>query len=36
MRPITMERVEDTRKQILDTIESATLTHEQKVTNLAN
>lgn len=36
MRPISMERVEDTRKAILDIIESGTLTHEQKVTNLAN
>lgn len=36
MRPISMERVEDTRAQILDTIKSPTLTHEQKVTCLAN
>ncbi len=36
MRPVTMERVEDTRKDILDIIKSAELTHEQKVTCLAN
>jgi hypothetical protein len=29
-----MERVEETRKTILDTVCSGTLTHEQKVTNL--
>lgn len=31
-----MERVNKTRQDILDTIKSATLTHEQKVTNMAN
>ncbi len=36
MRDISMERVNQTRKEILDTIKSATLTHEQKVTTLAN
>ena len=36
MRPISMERVEETRREILDTIESGTLTHEQKVTVLAD
>ena len=35
MRPITMERVETTRQDILDIITSSTLTHEQKLTNLA-
>ncbi len=36
MRPITMERVENTREEILSIIKNPTLTHEQKVTNLAN
>ena len=36
MRSISMERVEETRREILNIIEGATLTHEQKVTNLAN
>lgn len=36
MRPITMERVEKTRAEILETIESPVLTHEQKLTTLAN
>ncbi|WP_035795550.1 YjjI family glycine radical enzyme [Butyrivibrio sp. WCD3002] len=36
MRPISMERVEQTRGEILDIIKSAELTHEQKVTCLAN
>ncbi len=36
MRPITMERVEDTRNDILNIIKSAELTHEQKVSTLAN
>ena len=36
MRPISMERVNETRENILDIIESPTLTHEQKLTNLAN
>lgn len=36
MRDISMERVNETRKNILDIIESPTLTHEQKVTCLAN
>ncbi len=35
MRPITMERIEKTRAEILETIKSPTLTHEQKVTNMA-
>ena len=35
MRPISMERVENTRQEILDTIKSPTLTHEQKVCTLA-
>ena len=36
MRRITMERVESTRQEILNIITSPTLTHEQKLTNLAN
>ena len=36
MRPISMERVETTREEILGIIKSAELTHEQKVTCLAN
>jgi len=36
MRDITMERVNQTREHILNIIESPTLTHEQKLTNLAN
>ncbi len=36
MRKISMERVENTRNEILDIIKSASLTHEQKVTSLAN
>ncbi len=36
MREISMERVEKTREEILSIIKSAELTHEQKVTNLAN
>lgn len=36
MRDISMERVNETRAQILDTIKSPVLTHEQKVTNMAN
>ena len=36
MREISMERVEQTRSEILEIIESVTLTHEQKLTNLAN
>ena len=35
MRPITMERVEQTRAEILETIKSPTLTHEQKVAVMA-
>ena len=35
MREISMDRVETTRKRILDTIQSPELTHEQKVANLA-
>ena len=36
MREISKTRVEDTRNKILDIIKSPTLTHEQKVANLAN
>lgn len=36
MRPITMERVEKTREEILNIIKSGQLTHEQKVASLAN
>ena len=36
MRDISMERVNQTRDEILEIIESVTLTHEQKLTNLAN
>ena len=36
IRPISNERVEKTREEILDIIKSSTLTHEQKVTCLAN
>ncbi|MBR4027546.1 MAG: YjjI family glycine radical enzyme [Lachnospiraceae bacterium] len=36
MRAISMELVEQTRAQIYDIITSKTLTHEQKLTNLAN
>ena len=36
MREISKERVENTRNQIYDIITSTTLTHEQKLTNLAN
>lgn len=36
MRDITMERVNQTRDEILEIIKSPVLTHEQKVTNLAN
>ncbi len=35
MRTISMERVEDTREQILSIIKNPSLTHEQKLTNLA-
>ncbi|MDO4261762.1 MAG: YjjI family glycine radical enzyme [Eubacteriales bacterium] len=35
MRDISMERVNETRENILNIIESPTLTHEQKLTNLA-
>ena len=35
MRDITMERVNATREEILETIKSPTLTHEQKVATLA-
>ena len=35
MRAISMERVEQTRQEILDIIESPILTHEQKVANMA-
>ena len=36
MRDISMERVNKTREKILEIIESPVLTHEQKLTNLAN
>ena len=36
MRNISMERVESTREEILKTIKSPVLTHEQKLTVLAN
>lgn len=35
MKPISIERVEETREQILNIIKSPSLTHEQKLTNLA-
>jgi YjjI family glycine radical enzyme len=35
LRDISMERVNTTRNEILDIIKSATLTHEQKVANMA-
>ncbi|MDO4632391.1 MAG: YjjI family glycine radical enzyme [Eubacteriales bacterium] len=36
MRDISMERVNATRQEILDTVKCASLTHEQKVAALAN
>lgn len=36
MRDISMERVNNTRQDILDIIKSSELTHEQKVVNMAN
>lgn len=36
MRPISIERVEKTRENILGIITNKALTHEQKLTNLAN
>ena len=36
MREISMERVNETRTKILETIKSPVLTHEQKLTTLAN
>ena len=36
MRPISMERVEKTRENIIGIITNKALTHEQKLTNLAN
>ena len=36
MRAISMDRVEATRKEILDIICSPVLTHEQKIAKLAN
>lgn len=36
MRNISMERVSETRQEILDIIKSPVLTHEQKVSNMAN
>lgn len=35
-RPISLERVEKTRQDILNVITSTTLTHEQKLTNLSS
>ena len=35
MRDISMERVNEVREQILGIIKSPTLTHEQKVSNMA-
>ena len=35
MKAISMERVNQTRETILETIKSPTLTHEQKVSNMA-
>ena len=34
LRPVSMERVEETRRAVLDTVCARTLTHEQKVTAL--
>lgn len=36
MRDISMNRVENTRNQLLETVKSSTLTHEQKVAGMAN
>lgn len=36
MRKISMERVEETRERMLETVKSPTLTHEQKVAAMAN
>ena len=36
MRDIDIKRVNDTREQILYTVKSPTLTHEQKVATMAN
>lgn len=36
MRDISMERVNATRKEMLNTVKSPTLTHEQKVATMAN
>lgn len=36
MRDITMERVNSIRETMLNTVKSPTLTHEQKVANMAN
>lgn len=36
MRDISMERVNATREEVLATVKSATLTHEQKVATMAN
>ena len=36
MREISMERVNATREKMLDVVKSPTLTHEQKVANMAN
>ena len=36
MRDISMERVNETREKMLETVKSPTLTHEQKVATMAN
>ena len=36
MRDISMERVNQTREAMLETVKSPTLTHEQKVATMAN
>ena len=36
MRDISMERVNATRNEMLNTVKSPTLTHEQKVATMAN
>ena len=35
MRDISMERVNETREKMLETVKSPTLTHEQKVATMA-
>jgi hypothetical protein len=36
MKEISMDRVNQTRENMLDVVKSAALTHEQKVANMAN